>query len=158
PLVAMGLGWRAMPTPMTQPVEFPVPGSRDGRWTEIGGVGHTVNSDGTITLRGSGGPLSVWIGKASGAALSQYVDAKLRVRGVVALTIRDAPLLLVPAPSFVEVEREAPSDPFAGPTRLASDLFVHEAEGAMSHRVKLAGRVTFSGPPSFFLQDASGGV
>jgi len=158
PMVMTELGWHSMPAPMKQPIQFPVPGSRDGRWTEAGGVAHVVNSNGTIMLMGSGEPLSVWIGKTSTDALSQYVDAKLRVRGVLSLTIQDAPLLLVPSKSFVDVEREAPRDPFAVPAQLVSNLFAGDVEMAMPHRVKLAGNVTFNGKGSFFVQDASGGV
>ena len=158
PLTVTQLGWRSMPAPVTQPVQFPVPGNRDGRWTEIEGVVHVANSNGTVVLVGSSGPLSVWIGKTSPDTLSQYVDAKLRLRGVLSLTIQDAPLLLVPSTSFVDVEQEAPKDPFSVPTCLASNLFASEDEAVMPHRVKLAGNVTFTRERSFFMQDASGGV
>jgi signal transduction histidine kinase len=158
PMAVTELGWRALPGPLPQPVQFPVPGSRDGRWTQAEGVVHTVNSNGTITLMGRGGSLAVWIGKTSPESLRPYVDAKLRVRGVLSLTLQDAPLLLVPAPSFVEVEREAPGAPFSLPTRSASDLLASSAEPAPPHRVKLAGQITFSGKDWFFLQDPAGGV
>ncbi len=158
PLAVMELGWRSMPAPMTQPVQVPVAGNRDGRWTEAEGVMHSVNSNGTVMLRGVGGPLLVWIGKTSTEALSQYVDAKLRVQGVLSLNIQDEPLLLVPSTSFVDVEREAPTDPFTAPIRLVSNLLADDAEAAMAHRVKLAGNVTFNGQRSFFMQDATGGV
>lgn len=154
PMVVTELGWRSMPAPMPPPVQFPVPGSRDGRWTEAEGVVHTVNSNGTITLMGSA-PLAVWIGKTTTNQLASYVDAKLRVRGVLSLTIQDAPLLLVSSPSFVDVEREAPRDPFAVPACPVSDL---AGAGEMGHRVKLVGHVTYAGPNSFFVQDASGGL
>jgi len=109
-------------------------------------------------LVSSGGPLSVWIGKTSPDALSQCVDAKLRVRGVLSLTIQEAPLLLVPSTSFLEVAEEAPKDPFSVPTCLASNLFASEGKAATPHRVRLAGKVTFTGARSFFVQDSSGGV
>lgn len=158
PMVVTELGWRSMPAPLPPPVQFPVPGSRDGRWTEAEGVVHAANPNGTVVLMGSGGPLSVWVGKTSADRLNQYVDAKLRVRGVLALSIQDTPLLLVPSASFVDVEREAPRDPFAGPPRSVSSVFNSAAEIAVPHRVKLAGTVIFNGRHSFFMQDASGGV
>jgi len=158
PMVITELGWRSMPAPMTQPVQFPVPGSRDGRWTEVEGVVHTVNSNGTVTLMGSGGPLSIWIGKTPAAELNQYVDARLRVRGVLSLTLQDDPLLLAPSPGFVVVEQEPPSDPFAVLARSSQDFSSSDVEAAISHRVKLAGKITFVGKRRFFLQDAVGGV
>jgi signal transduction histidine kinase len=158
PLTVAELGWRSMPEPMTHPVQLPVPGSRDGRWSEVEGVVHAVNANGTVTLMGMGGPLSVWMGKASREALNRYVDAKLRVRGVLSLTTHESPLLLVPSAGFVDVEREAPHDPFAAPTRAISDWLMSDDEEAMTHRVKVAGYVTFTDAQSFFMQDASGGV
>jgi signal transduction histidine kinase len=158
PLTIMELGWRSMPTPMTQPMQFPVPGARDGRWTEIEGVVHAVNANGTLMLMGSGGPLSVWIGKTSSEALSQYVDATLRVRGVLSLTMQEAPLLLAPSTAFADVEQEAPKNPFSMPVRPVSGLVASEAEAAQPHRVRLAGKVTLGGRRFFFMQDDSGGV
>ena len=158
PMVVTEFGWRAMPTPLSHATPLTAAGSRDGRWTEAAGVVHAVNSNGTFTLMSDQGPLAVWVGKTSADALRKQVDAKLRLRGVLSLTIQDEPLLLVPAPSFVDVEREAPADPFAAPLRSVANLFASELEAAAAHRVKLVGHVTFSDETMFFMQDASGGV
>ena len=158
PLSIMELGWRSMPAPLVQPLKFPVSGSRDGRWTELEGVVHSVNHNGTLTLSAPGGLLSVWIGKATNGSLSRFVDAKLRVRGVLSLTLQESPLLLVPSTSFVEVEKESSGNPFAMPACLVTNIFAADADTALAHRVKLTGTVTFSGRRSFFMQDESAGV
>ena len=158
PLSIMELGWRSMPAPVTQPLKFPVPGNRDGRWTELEGVVHSVNPNGTLTLSAAGGLLSVWIGKATNDNLSRLVDAKLRLRGVLSLTLQESPLLLVPSASFVDVEKESLGDPFAMPACLMSNVFAGDADLALSHRVKLTGTVTLSGRRSFFMQNGSEGV
>jgi signal transduction histidine kinase len=158
PLTIMKLGWHSMPTPMTQPLQFPVPGNRDGRWTEMEGVVHAVNANGTLMLVGNGGPLSVWVGKTSEDALRRLVDAKLRVRGVLSLTMPETPVLLSPSTGFVDVEEEAQKNLFSMPACLASNLVPEEAEGELPHRVKLVGNITLVGRRSFFIEDASGGV
>lgn len=158
PLTITELGWRSLPTPMPQPLQSPVPGNRDGHWTEIEGVIHAVNTNGTLTLSGGGGMISVWIGKTSTDALKRLVDAKVRLRGVLSLTIQESPLLLVPSTTFVYTEEEAPGDPFALSSCLVSNVFAGDGELTFSHRVKLQGNVTLSGGHSFVMQDASAGV
>ncbi len=158
PMAVTELGWHFMPEPLPAPVQFPVPANRDGRWTEVAGVVHAVNANGTLTLMASSGPLIVWVGKTSSAALERLVDARLRMRGVLSLTLQDLPILLVPSTRFVNVEREAPGDPFSLPTRLAGDLFSTAPDGSSVHRVKLAGHITFADNSTLFLQDASAGV
>jgi signal transduction histidine kinase len=153
----MELGWRAFPTPMTQPLQSPIPVNRDGRWTEVEGVVHGVNPNGVLRLSQSGGILSVWIGKTTADALKRLVDAKVRLRGVLSLTLQESPLLLVPSTRFVYVEEEAPGDPFAMASCSVSNVFTGD-DIALSHRVKLAGNITLTGPHSFVMQERSIGV
>src|SRR6185503_14146279 len=102
PMVIKELGWRLMPTPITEPVHFPIPHDRDGKWIEFEGIVRSVQSNGTLSVMGSKGLVSVWIGGAFHEP-GQYVDAKLRVRGVLSLSVFEQPVLLVPSRSFVEV-------------------------------------------------------
>jgi signal transduction histidine kinase len=158
PLTILELGWRSLPAPMTQPVQAPVPGNRDGRWTEAEGVVHAVNPNGTLTLSETGGLLSVWIGKTTTDALKRLVDAKVRLRGVLSLTMQDSPLLLVPSTTFVYVEQEAPGDPFAMAPCSVTNIFAGDGDLALSHRVKLKGHVTLNNGKSFVIQDGSAGI
>jgi hypothetical protein len=158
PLSIMELGWRSMPAPLMQPLKFPVPGNRDGRWTELEGVVHSVNHNGTLMFSVPGGLLSVWIGKATNDNLNRFVDAKLRLRGVLSLTLQESPLLLVPSTSFVDVETESSGNPFALPPCSVSNVFAADTDTALAHRVKLTGTVTFSGRRAFFMQNGSTGM
>jgi signal transduction histidine kinase len=158
PLTIMEVGWRSLPAPMPQPVQSSVPGNRDGRWTEVEGVVHAANPNGTLTLSESGGLLAVWIGKTAPEALKRLVDAKVRLRGVLSLTIQESPLLLVPSTTYVDVEQEAPGDPFAMASCSVSNVFAGDGEMAHSHRVKLKGNITLSGAHSFVMQDGFAGV
>jgi signal transduction histidine kinase len=157
PLVFVEAGWRSMPVPITEPIQAPIPGDRDGRWYEIYGVVHRVNSNGTLSVMGSKGAVDVWLGGTESNQLSCYVDAKVRARGVLSLTTLDRPILLVPSRSFLDVEEESPRDPFEIPLRAVAEV-IPDSDPASLHRVRLSGTVTFQTDTSFFIQDSSGGI
>jgi signal transduction histidine kinase len=77
---------------------------------------------------------------------------------VLSLAIQESPLLLVPSTTYVDVEEEAPGDPFALASCSVSNVFAGDGEMALSHRVKLKGNITLSGGRSFVMQDGSVGV
>ncbi len=158
PVVAMILGRRPIPKPMTQPVEIPVVASRNGQWTELEGVIHSINPDGTMLLTGKRGNISVWVGQVSSNTLGQYVDATLRIRGVLSLETADDPKLLVSSPEFIEVEEAAPADPFAIPPCNTTEINGDFAKMKWVHRVKIEGMVTYNNESSLFVQDAKGGL
>src|SRR5204863_5608370 len=117
----------------------------------------SVQSNGTLSVMGVEGPVSVWIGDAS-HELDGYVDAKLRVRGVLSLSLFEAPVLLVSSRSFVEVAAPAPAHPFATPARAIADLPRETADPSSLHRVRVIGNVTLCYAESFIIQDATGGA
>jgi signal transduction histidine kinase len=158
PMVVTEVGWHPLPIPMSQSSQPSQLEMSDGHWIEVEGVAHSVNSNGTLPVAGMGGPICLWIGQTSSNDLSRFVDAKLRVRGVLSLTTPIAPMLLVPSRRFVEVEEQAPENPFAIPIRAIADLLPDRVDSSLAHRVRLAGAVTYMDGQSFFLQDKSGGV
>ncbi len=158
PMVVSELGWRSLPEPMTQPMQFPVAGNRDGLWTEVEGVVRSANANGTLSVCGKDGLIHLWVGQTAPNNLSKYEDAKLRVRGVLSLTMLDSPLLLIPSRSFVDVEEEAPPDPFNVHISSIAELPAEATDYASIHRVKIRGEVTYSSGGLIFMQDASGGI
>jgi signal transduction histidine kinase len=158
PVEASILGRRPIPKPMTQPVEIPVVTSRNGQWTELQGVVHAVNPDGTLLLAGKRGNVSVWVGHVSPADLGRYVDATLRLRGVLVLKTADNPKLLVSSPEFVEITEAAPDDPFAIPSCDTTEINNANEKNKWIHRVKIEGVVTYNHEKSLFVQDAKGGL
>jgi signal transduction histidine kinase len=158
PLVVTELGWRSMPAPINEPIQSPIPGNRDGKWTEIQGVVHSTNSNGTLSVMGSHEPISVWLGNTASNELNRYVDAKLRAWGVLSLTTLETPVLLVPSHSFVEVNEAAPEDPFGAPLRSIADLKRETADPSSLHRARVTGEVTLQDAEWFFIQDGTGGI
>jgi signal transduction histidine kinase len=158
PLVVTELGWHSMPMPITQPLGLSVPANREGRWNELEGVVHTVNTNGTVSFVGKDGLAYLWLGQTPSNSLPGYVDAKLRARGVLLLAGLDAPVLLVPSRAFVDIEEPAPSAPFAIPRRPIASLHPEIMESLWPHRARIAGELTYRDTQSFFIQDNSGGI
>jgi signal transduction histidine kinase len=158
PLIVAELGWHSMPVPIIQPLGLPFSGNREGKWNELEGVVHSVNSNGTLSIVGNDGPAYLWVGQTPINSLTRYVDAKLRARGVLLLTMLDAPVLLIPSRNFVDVEEAAPEDPYGTPRRPIADLLPKAMESSWSHRARVVGEITYRDAQSFFVQDASGGI
>jgi signal transduction histidine kinase len=158
PVLVTILGRRPVPQLITQPVEIPVPPSRNGQWTELEGVIHSINTNGTMVMVEKKGNVPVWIGRTSPDAINRYVDSALRVRGVLSVTTENDPILLVPSCSFVEVEDEAPMDPFKISSCSTKEINNVAGANRWIHRVKIEGVVTYQNGQSLFVQDAYGGV
>lgn len=158
PLAVVETGRHSMPSPIDQPLVRPVPGNRDGRWNEIEGIVHSVNSNGTLGVFENSGTVQIWIGNTPSNQLTRYIDAKVRARGVLSLDFPDAPVLLVPSRAYMDVEEPAPQDPFGVPRRRIADIQSENIELLRTHRVRVVGEVTWRDSQSFFVQDASGGI
>lgn len=133
------------------------PPNLDGRWTELEGVVHSLNTNGTLSFVGKDGTGYLWLGQTPSKDLAHFVDAKFRARGVLMPTMLDAPLLLVPSRDFVDVE-ESPIDTLGARPHLIADVLSEAEESLWPHRVRVIGEVTYIDAESFFVQDASGGI
>lgn len=149
-------GWQNFPAPAIPSAEAPAASYRDGLWTEVEGVVRSVNGDGTMVLMGRQVPLLVWVGRTDLESLRRFVNSTLRIRGVMSLDTFDAPVLLVPSRSFVEIVEPAPEVPVA-PVPVASLRDAHTESGWV-HEVKVAGTTTYRGDGFFYLQDDTGAV
>lgn len=158
PLVITEVGWRSLPVPISEPIQSPIPANRDGRWTEIQGVVHSVNPNGTLSVMGPREPICIWLGNTTSNGLTRYVDTKLRAWGVLSMTTVDTPALLVPSRSFVEVDEDAPANPFGVPVRSIADLIREVVDPASLHRARVTGEVTLRDAEWFFIQDGTGGI
>lgn len=158
PFFVTDMGEQEMPLPIPCPPDVPPQANLEGRWSEIEGVVRSVNTNDTLSFTSKNGLSYLWLGQATPSYLTHCVDSKLRVRGVVVLTMLDAPLLLIPSPNFVDVEEEAPHDPF-DQTRVPITYVLTETfEPSRSHRIHIVGEVTYRDAGSFFVQDKTGGI
>ena len=150
PFTARLLGWQSLPLPAEV---SDVGAYSDGQWTEVEGVVRSSSTNGAFRLKSPAGFLSVCcLGMTVDSSL---VDSTVRLRGVISLDSPEAPLLLVGARQFFQVEEQAPKDPFALPISRISDL----VSGTPNlHRVKVKGTVTYANQTTVFLQDDSGAL
>ena len=158
PLVVTELGRHSLPSPVTQPLGFSAPGNQEGRWSELEGLVHSVNSNGTLSVVTKDGPAYLWIGQTHADSPRRYVDARLRARGVLLLTLLDAPVLLIPSRQFIDVEEAAPENPFGALRRSIADILPDAMDTPWPHRVRVVGAITYQDAESFFVQDVSGGI
>lgn len=159
PFFVADMGQQVMPLPIAYPPDVPVQANLEGRWSEIEGVVHSVNTNDTLTVESKNGVGYLWLGQAASNYLAGCVDAKLRARGVLVLAVFDAPLLLIPSRNFVDVEEAAPDDPFIRTRRWPiAKLLAETFEPWRSHRVCVVGEVTYRDAGSLFVQDTTGGI
>jgi signal transduction histidine kinase len=158
PFFVADMGQQVMPLAIACPPDVPAQANFEGRWSEIEGIVHSVNTNGTLSLISKNGAAYLWLGQATSNYLARYVDAKLRARGVLILTLLDAPLLLVPSHNFVDVVEESPDNPFNTAQWSIANLLAQTFEPMRSHRVRVTGEVTYRDAGSFFVQDTTGGI
>jgi signal transduction histidine kinase len=158
PLAFTEVGWGALPAADMEALQSPVSGDHDGKWTQLEGVVHAVNSNGTLSVMGPRESVSAWLGHTRSNELSRYVDAKVRLWGVLSLSTLPTPMLLVPSRSFVEVDEPAALNPFSAPLRPIADLKHETGEPSLVHRIKVIGEVTLKDTEWFFVQDRTGGI
>ncbi len=157
------------PLPVPRPVTFEqlASGVFNYEWVEVRGIvrsvreapdGHTV-----LALALGDGRIEVHANSAEPAA-AQLVDARIRLAGLAAGFINDrrqlvAPHLRVTDLSGVEVEKPAPTEPFALATTPVAQLLRFHPEGVPGHRVKVTGIVTHHLPgEAIFLRDDTRGL
>ena len=152
------VGWGTLPKPEQFSSSLIKEKTAQARWVEATGVVRSEDTNGVLNLMTKDGPLAVWVGASGKEATSRYVDAALRVRGVLSLHSSHIAYLLVPSSRFVEELERAPADPFAIPSFSISDLAALEAKPGRLRRMKLAGVVTCCLPQGIYVQDKTGGA
>ena len=158
PIFVTEEGWQGMPAPIRHPFDTAMQTNFEGRWCELVGVVHAVNTNGTLSLVGEDGHATLWVGQTASNYLASCVDAKLGVRGVLTQCIMNSPLLLIPSTGFVEIEEAPPKDPFAIPRSLVAGLVWEGKKASLSHRVRITGEVTYRDARAIFVQDEGGGI
>ena len=110
------------------------------------------------------GDFTAWVQRFDGANGSNFVDSKVRVRGVCLAwsNLRKQPSslrLLVSRLSDVNMIGPPPRPPFDAPLTTAETLFAFRRDGINLHRVKVQGVVTWCGTKeSFALENGNYGV
>jgi signal transduction histidine kinase len=152
------MGWGTLPEAVRYSAGHFTSQSRHGQWVETEGVVRASGENGVLNIMGKEGRLAAWLGHAQAASLKQYVNARVRVRGVLSLIPGNDPLLLIPSPEYVEIREPTPADPFAIPAFSAAALADLSLKPEELRRMKASGIVTGLRAKELFIQDDTGGV
>lgn len=151
------LGIGTLPKALSYPFETSAAdGRQNGRWTEIVGVGRSLDKSETLSVMTADGLLPVCVGSGMTARLANCVNALVRMRGV----FWQAPsvTLLCPSEDFIEIKEPSFEDAFNIPTFPVTRLGELNIVPQSAHRLKVAGVVTCSREDFFVVQDESGGI
>ncbi len=159
------------PLPAARPVSYEqlASGTEDSQFVEIGGVVRAVRKSEVpdffeIEITTGGGRLLIFSRSLPVSRPDDLLDSTVRVRGVCSTKFNHqrqlfAIRLMVPRPEDLKLEIPAAQNPFAVPVRPVGSLLQFTPQENFSHRVKVAGRVTYFVPGSMlYLQDEERGV
>ncbi|MCC6235010.1 MAG: PAS domain S-box protein, partial [Verrucomicrobiales bacterium] len=161
------LGTAPLPVPLPVSIEQMASGRHDSQWVEVEGV--VIRSEmnwGHLTLRLASGSarLEVRILEVASGQNLNWVDARVRVRGVAGTAYNQRRQLvgfhlLSQGLPLMEVLRPPTEDPFSAPLRASTSLMAYSPGGASERLVRLRGVVAWTWPGHpFSLVDESGGV
>lgn len=152
------LGRALLPEPVVHPAEYSLVRGGEGHWSEFTGIVRKVIDGDRLDLMCRGGTIAVWVGDASTNLLRSYVDALVRIRGILGRSRENGRELLVPSPEYIQVSEAPPADAFEIPEIKIGNLtnFNHAAEPF--HRVKISGVVTYRNNGLLVVQGDSAGV
>lgn len=162
----------AQQLPVAKPVtdEQLASGIEDSQFIEITGVVRSVQQLQDISrlnmvkIATASGSLIVYASQLPKTKAADIVDCTLRVRGVCSTKFNRrrqlfAVRLMVPRAQDLIMEREAPENPFAVPTRPVASLLQFNPKESYDHRVKIVGTVTCFDPGRLLvLQSGDQGV
>lgn len=158
PFFVSELGIHSMPPLLAFTTDMTPRANQEGRWSELDGVVRSANGDGTLTVATPNGLTYLWLGEKPRRSQSDFVDSRLRARGVLMLSLTNHPMLLIPSGNFLNVTKEPSIDLFALTPKSIRSLLDDTNKIWSSHRVRVRGEITWQDEHSFYLQDASGGI
>jgi len=156
------LGTGKLPDPVRPSWSLLASRQTDAQWVEVDTVVRATDGS-HLLLACQSGQLTAAVRMAPVTAVSNLLDATIRVRGV-SLAANDARgqiqggvELVVPSLSFIQI-LQPPTDVTRLPSRRISTLRQIRESRELIHRVKITGLLTGIDNNSYFVQDDSGGA
>lgn len=149
-------GTAGFPKPVRHPAEYLMPKRGEATWIELEGIARSVPRDGMLTVKTSGEEFTVAISGAKATQLRTFIDADVRIRGVITYPNERERLLLVPSLEHLEIVKAARTDPFAQSAEPTNALSPETLLNQSRHRTKITGTVTWSDKNVVFVQDGGG--
>ncbi len=155
------LGTGELPAPVLPYWDQLINGSLDTEFVEIQGVVTSVRKDG-VTLLTHGGKINVLLFGTNSAALKQYDNALIRLRGCLfaswdaathQVNVNEVRMF---APSIM-VDEPAPVGAFALKSKRAAELLLFDPQASALRRVKVFGQIVHESEGEFFAMDGTNG-
>ena len=150
------LGGGELPVPARFQMEATKASDPDGQWTEVEGVGRSSTAANRLVLMSRTGGIEIHTGALPSSHFTNWVNARIRARGV--MLRRPGPVLLLPSERHLQVVEAPPDDAFGIPIFPVRTLQTMAAELRPARRLKLAGTVTCRRSGWLVMQDKSGGI
>lgn len=147
------LGRGADPQAVRHPLEYLLPERGEGSLVEISGIVRAVLGDGFVEVKENGERFTVFVNGAGPELLNGWVDAAVRIRGVICFPNAQESLLLVSGARNVEIVEPASS--FELPLRPLTSFDPLALRNGSRHRVRTDGVVTYQGDGFIFIQSSS---
>jgi PAS domain S-box-containing protein len=168
PSAALILGRTNLPTARPVTYEDLITGREDSQWVEVAGLVRAVwgapASSGILELGTGGGRLTVFLPSSTQSNLTQFVDSRVRVRGVCGTWFNRlrqlfGVRLMVPRMEDILMEEPAATNAFAQAALPIGNLLQFAPAAASGHRVKVIGTVILQQPGrAIFVQDEGRGL
>ncbi len=161
------VGRGKLPEPKRTDIPALANGKEDSQWVEVEGIIHTqTETKGQLffDLVWAGNPLSFGVRDYPKKDFPNLVDARVRVRGVVATQQNKkhqiaGAYLLVPTLEQIQIIEAPQPEPFSSPIRQVKNVMSYSRQGASDHLVRVRGVVTLQTLGKIlFLKDDSGGI
>lgn len=152
------LGPGIFPEPIRHPGEYLLPKRGEGTWVELEGIVRSVADNGLLEVKARGDVFVVAVSGAQPAQFRSWIDADVRIRGVIVYPNERERLLLVPSAENLEALGAPQHDPFTAPLETTRTLTAGSILNQSRHRIRMTGTVTYADRTLVYLQDEFGGV
>ncbi len=137
----IGLGLGLEPRPLRHPLEYLLPRQGEGSWIEIEGIVRSVGRSGVMQVKQNGETLAVFVNQTPRESLTSWIDALVRIRGVISFPNEKEPLLLVPGLKHIEMVEATSAHSSTLPAQAISAFTSTKLINQSLHRVKITGTV-----------------
>jgi PAS domain S-box-containing protein len=168
PTAVRVVGHEDLPPPRRVLFEDLMTGREDSQWVELVGLVRSVQGESTgqqiLEIATGGGRLTAFVPRSTQSNSVNWVDARVRVRGVCGTWFNKLRQLfgfrlMVPRPEDIVVEEPALADASAQTALPIGHLLRFDPHAAYGHRVKVAATVVLQQPGgALFVQDDLHGV
>ena len=158
------LGTGRSPEPAQPTWDQLINGSLDAQQVELQGIVTAIHTNGvTLLMRGGVAKIELRLAGQDLAALSQFENALVRIRGClfaswdyVTHQVRMGDVRIYAADLLVD--QPAPQDLFSSPRKTASELLLFDPQAGVFQRVRVSGQIVHVREAEYFLTDDARGL